>query len=385
MFATFSGPRATQLVLTTPPSAAVAGASFGVQPVGELRDTRGIRAVGCGGAVIRAELVSGPGALQGVTTATVDASGAFAFSTLGVTAVGTYSLRFRVVGFAPVVTASGIEAGAGGAQSRTLASAVVRVTTVGMTRGFAGDVLEPAGFTLINERQYNTLTDTAWSNNQRITDGGTIVSDSTAPKSPNNVVELFYPAGTSMDGNEPWSSGYEFPTDRRYPRIYSEFVFKFSSNWKSHASGVNKLYYWWCGVVAGDRARLYALARGLGDEDGELRLEFVRQDGPEPDQQLLPANVNTAARIVRDQWHIGRMIAQVNTPGSANGTLRWSLDGVEVGNYTNITFVEAGEILAWTGCEDTGVWGGFGGSVVIPAGGQRQWHDNLYLSGGASV
>lgn len=41
MFAVFSGPRATQLVLVTPPSSAVAGASFGVQPVLALRDARG--------------------------------------------------------------------------------------------------------------------------------------------------------------------------------------------------------------------------------------------------------------------------------------------------------------------------------------------------------
>jgi hypothetical protein len=242
--------------------------------------------------------------------------------------------------------------------------------------------LEPAGFTLINERAYNTLTDTVWSNNQRITDGGTIVTDATAPKSPSNVVRLFYPAGTSMDGGEPWSSGYDFPTDRQFDRIYCSFWFKFSSNWKNHAASVNKIYYWRFGTPGdGGRERLYALARGLGGEDSELRLEAVRQGGPAGGQQLLTANVNTSARIVRGQWHRAVFLVAVNTPGSANGTVRGWLDGVEVLSYTDVTLIGTGETAKCTGFEDTAVWGGFGGGVVIPAPGQEQWHDHLYLSG----
>jgi hypothetical protein len=286
-------------------------------------------------------------------------AGEAAIATAAVTP-GTVTSPIILTGTAPVAAAS---------------------VTPGTAQPLATDhPLEPAGFTLINERAYNTLTDTVWSNNQRITDGGTIITDATAPKSPSNVVRLFYPAGTSMDGGEPWSSGYDFPTDREFDRIYCSFWFKFSSNWKNHAASVNKIYYWRFGDTGG-RERLYALARGLGGEDSELRLEAVRQGGPAGGQQLLTANVNTSARIVRGQWHRAVFLVAVNTPGSANGTVRGWLDGVEVLSYTDVTLIGTGETAKCTGFEDTAVWGGFGGGVVIPAPGQEQWHDHLYLSG----
>jgi hypothetical protein len=255
MFATFSGPRATQLVLTTPPSGAVAGASFGVQPVGELRDTRGIRAVGCGGAVIRAELVSGPGALQGVTTATVDASGAFAFSTLGVTTAGTYSLRFVVVGFAPNATASGLVASAGGSISRGLASAVVRVTTVGLTRGLTAGLgalnsqLPGSGWSLADDNPHSVVAPSGWS----LFTGGppsgqiapVIVTDATAPDGEGSSVIQFTYEGVG-DGWEPSKLYFNFSSAAEV--FWATYV-KWQPSWTWPSSSGFKMFIFGSPIV----------------------------------------------------------------------------------------------------------------------------------------
>jgi hypothetical protein len=264
MFATFRGPRATQLVLTTPPSGAVAGASFGVQPIGELRDARGARAVGCGGAVIRAELVSGPGALQGGQLATVDASGAFAFSTLGVTTVGTYSLRFVVVGFAPNATASGLVASAGGSISRGLASAVVRVSTVGITRVLTAglgalDANQPSG------TAWTGVVDTSWTSaSEAAADGWGVfdaagaaggpytqpsfTADATDPEGQGNVMVTSY-AGVN-DGWDP--ARYEIGWTGSDEMFYSAFV-RFSSTFDFGGSGIKWI------LIAGSSGNLHWL------------------------------------------------------------------------------------------------------------------------------
>src|SRR5439155_12641919 len=93
---TLSAGTATQLTITTPPSAtASSGAAFAQQPVLQVRDAAGNPAGGAG-LMVTAVIATGPaGATLSNATATTVASGAATFS--GVAIRGTaarYTLRF---------------------------------------------------------------------------------------------------------------------------------------------------------------------------------------------------------------------------------------------------------------------------------------------------
>ncbi len=93
---------ATQLVLTTQPSATVqSGVSFPQQPVVQLQDPSG-NVVAVAGVSVTASIASGGGTLAGTTTATTGASGAAAFTGLSISGtVGGRTLAFAAAGLVP--------------------------------------------------------------------------------------------------------------------------------------------------------------------------------------------------------------------------------------------------------------------------------------------
>src|ERR1019366_4424203 len=94
---------ATQLAITTPPSAtAASGVAFAQQPVIQLRDAAG-NAVSQAGVVVTAAIATGGGALGGTATATTNATGVATFTNLSITgAAGNQTLNFS----APALTAA---------------------------------------------------------------------------------------------------------------------------------------------------------------------------------------------------------------------------------------------------------------------------------------
>ena len=107
-------PSATQLAITTQPSATVQNdAAFPVQPVIQLKDASGNN-VSTAGVVIQAAIVApGTGTLGGTLSATTNASGAATFSNLKITgSTGARSLRFTS-GTLTAATSSAINVQAG--------------------------------------------------------------------------------------------------------------------------------------------------------------------------------------------------------------------------------------------------------------------------------
>jgi uncharacterized protein YjdB len=242
---------------------------------------------------------------------------------------------------------------------------------------------EPAGMTVITDRPFNSTTPTYtpgeagwedWSGTTYLT----IVQDATAPKSPSNVGQLRYPAGYS-GGNAPGGSEYNLRSGgRAATTIYIAMWVKLSSNWYGNPSGVNKLLHVW---IAGVN-RLVASATGEanGPLVPQIRLQTLGGLYMGAEDANLNPNIagQTNVKIIRGQWHKWEIISSGGTPGGANGTVDWFIDGVQVGHYTGVPYIQPGGSTTWDVFKWDPTWGGIGGTVPAD---QFMWVDHLYISG----
>lgn len=226
--------------------------------------------------------------------------------------------------------------------------------------------------TLIFERPMSAKPD-GWS-----TDGGpwSIVTDSTAPKSPSLVAAQVYPAGTGVSGGSP--AILERGLGSAYGTIYSAYWVKLSTNWRGHPSSVNKVMHYW---IAGVN-RVYTLARGQGT--GALRWEIATQgatsiggtcaQGASPcggGEANLAPNMNVAAaNVVRGVWYRLEVLL-------SNTSIDWWVNGVQVGHYANLQLAPAGSL--WQTFMWSPTWGGNTGENLSAS--QTMWVDHIRVSG----
>ncbi|HJQ10304.1 MAG TPA: Ig-like domain-containing protein [Gemmatimonadaceae bacterium] len=232
---------------------------------------------------------------------------------------------------------------------------------------------EPAGMTFIDERPFNTLQENAaphspaWDTDNTLS----IVSDATAPHSPNNVIRATYTAGWPA-GAEPGHAGF---THQAYSKVYICFAFKLSSNWVGNGSGTNKMMYEW--TVNPNKPAFFFSAQGVGS--GPLAPWARLQDivsFPGGSGNLAP-NLVPSAQIIRGRWHQIEIYLQGNTSGAANGSVDWYLDGVHVGSVGGIGFSSgAGTFYLF---EFRPVWGGTNTSPAITSTQTMDW-DHVYIS-----
>ncbi len=111
---------ATQLTLTTQPSAAAASAAaFAVQPVVQLRDAAG-NAVNQSGVAVNAAIATGGGTLAGTLIATTNTSGVATFADLSIVGIiGNRTLSFSATGLTGS-TSSGVNITSGAATQLTI-------------------------------------------------------------------------------------------------------------------------------------------------------------------------------------------------------------------------------------------------------------------------
>lgn len=137
---TATAPPATQLALTTQPSAAAqSGAALAQQPVVQLKDAAGAN-VSQAGVQVTASIESGGGTLAGTTTVATNTSGAATFTDLAVSGViGNRTLKFSAtLGSGAVSVTSGTIALAAGAAAQLVMKTQPSATT-------------PRGFTLLQQ------------------------------------------------------------------------------------------------------------------------------------------------------------------------------------------------------------------------------------------
>jgi len=294
---------------------------------------------------------------------------------------------------AATVSGSGLvtAAGAGSAQITATSegqsgSATVTVTTPPPPP--PGGSNEPTGMTVITDRPFNSTTPTYtpgeagwedWSGTTYLT----IVQDATAPKSPSNVAQLRYPAGYA-GGNAPGGAEYNLRSGGRSPTtLYISLWVKLSSNWYGNVSSVNKVCHVWISGLN----RVVASATGEANNPlvPQIRLQTLGgqySDGVNPPAEDANLNPNVAGqtnvKIVRGQWYKWEIVIYGGTPGAANGTVDWWINGAKVGHYVNIPYIPPGGSSTWDIFKWDPTWGGIGGN--IPAD-QFMFMDHIYISG----
>jgi uncharacterized protein YjdB len=231
---------------------------------------------------------------------------------------------------------------------------------------------EPTGLTAISDRPFNSTTSTYtagedgwWDNDNG--GGMTIVQDATAPKSPSSVGRMNYPAGFS-GGNSPGSVERQVNVTTLYVATWV----KFSSNWQSHPSGVNKILHLWINGAN----RLVITAAGYvsdGPLTARISLQGISAGGNNSDGS---GTYESNAQFIRGQWHKIEVIAVANTSGAANGSVKLYIDGVLATSCSGIAFVSGSanwDLAMWSP-----TWGGAGATVAAT---QYMEMDHIYLSG----
>ena len=243
------------------------------------------------------------------------------------------------------------------AGNRTTSSAVA--VTVSNASGPAWPN-EPAGLVALTDQPWNALVGSGW--NRR--SGGTdqIIADSTAPLSRTNVLEYIYPIGL-VDGVAPATQYYPVSTKE----IFAGMWWKPSSPWQGDASNVNKIQFFQ--VL---HSSVYMTMYGPKGGPYELRCDA---QWPEQGTAWLTPNVNSGV-VSLGQWHrLEWYMKYDSTYGAGDGIIRWWLDGVLVGNYTNIRFPNDGGFVEY---QISPTWGGNTGDVKTETDYYR--FDHSYLS-----
>ncbi len=264
-------------------------------------------------------------------------------------------------------------------------TATITVTSDGMTGTATATVNlissttssnnEPSGLTPITDRPFSAFNEDGWSDDMEST--FSIVQDATAPVSPSNVGQAYYPAG-SPDGFNPVLDEYSF-SSAGYTTLYVSFWVKISSNWQSDTGG-NKIGYMWMHNQPTAYALFVPTTTSPDSVFGSLHSQIRLQSSPDGSggEQCLYANVKDVP-IVRGQWQHWEVLMTSNTGNNYDGTVKWWIDGTLAGDYTDIRFADASESNTWQKVSWAPVYGGGGPQTVQQD--QYMWMDNYYASG----
>lgn len=213
---------------------------------------------------------------------------------------------------------------------------------------------EPAGFVQVNNQPWDALSSAGWSHANRGAQSR-IVADATAPLSASNVLEHVYPVGMA-GGVEPAVDWYSLPAG--FTEGFVGVWWKASNPWQGHSSHVNKIFF-----LFGSQGHLIPIM--YGPPGGPYELRVAPEYG---NWSWLTPNVTNVA-VTLGTWHkIELYFKQVGS----TVTVRWWMDGTEIGNYTNVPFSGSLQEL-----QVAPTWGGVGGTKS-----QNDYfrYDHIYFS-----
>ncbi len=240
---------------------------------------------------------------------------------------------------------------------------------------------EPAGFSMLTDRPFNTVATSCsdavategWNTNEECQwHHISVVSDPTAPRSPNNVLQAWYPAGT-QGGTTDATPGRLTKDFAAKNQVYVSMWVKLSSNFVGNGTNTNKVIYIW----DNNKPAFFMSAEGGGM--GNL-IPTGRYQGPLDPREALPPNLvpPSSVALQRGVWQHWEIIVKANTPGVRNGEFHLWVNGQKVAAYTDVGFLGASETQPFMKMDVEPIWGG-GGSTV-PAD-QYMWFDHVYTSG----
>jgi len=240
---------------------------------------------------------------------------------------------------------------------------------------------EPAGSTVITDYSFDTIPGQGWQNNG----GSSIVIDPTAPLSPSSVLKFPYPVGF-IGGSAPDTAFYPL---NNLSEIYLGYWWKPSNPWQAHPSLFNKIAFQF---TNGSGGQLFQVMHGNGvDEPYQVisTLEFTVDNSHlnqfgfgQPNGAWTLFGNASKGKVSLGQWHrIEVYIKQGTTKSSKNGILRWWVDGILVGNYSNVNYPNT----LFNEFQFSPTWGGVGETKLE---GDYYYFDHVHISqpsGGADV
>lgn len=222
-----------------------------------------------------------------------------------------------------------------------------------------------------------------------------IVSDPTALQSPTSVLQVDFEAGTNPGFEVGTSGGYRqfggwdlgsVLSNTEYSEYYESTMFKIPTpDFETQEVGVKILGYW--GVDDDNQSlatgsgptELYAIMRGAGTSTkimSSWNLDMYTQG---ISSTVLPQNKNLSTKITAGVWHQFETYMKLNTIGQSNGIWKWWLDGVLIGDYENIQFINSTKSSGFWGRSMNLVWGGQGGTPKTRT--DYIWFNRMYMSG----
>jgi len=225
---------------------------------------------------------------------------------------------------------------------------------------------EPGGLTVVSDAPFHTLNANGWRGERRQTTNGSglaVTVDSTAPIAP-RALTFRYAAGYE-GGSEPGVEYFHLPTPTR--ETYFGFWWKASSPWQPHPSGVNKIAFLFPRTAS--TGSMYIMM--FYDANG-----YTLQVEPTflSDTRRLVPNV-VATPIALGQWHRIEWYSIYSTgPDSHDGAVKWWLDGVLQGAYTDLQMPDDSGFAEYTIAP---TWGGVGG---VKGENDCFWYQHAHIS-----
>ena len=221
---------------------------------------------------------------------------------------------------------------------------------------------EPSGFTTIADWGFDALNLNGFTTIWNDAGNGSIIADAGAPASPPNVFQIMYPQGFA-GGSAPATMYYDHPASKE---VYTGFWWKPSNPWQNHpSSNVNKILFWYT-ATSGQSIDIQMY--GPAPYHLHVVTEF-----PSGSIRFQP-NVNSTA-VTLGQWHkIEWYIKYATTATSGDGIVKWWMDGVLQGSYSNIQTPDDAGFIEW---KLSPTWGGIGDTKSET---DYYWFDQAHIS-----
>jgi hypothetical protein len=193
--------------------------------------------------------------------------------------------------------------------------------------------LRPQGLIPLSDQPWGELTGNGWGYLRRSSSkDDDIMTDASAPFSPPNVLRIIFTPTMRRD-SEPSVHWIGIPRSRE---VYTSWWMKLSPNWTASPAGGGKLGF--LHAAPDGQGQVYT---GLFGSSAPHHVSVNTEWMPYA-QKIWAPNVTTTP-VNYDQWYaVDWYVKWESRPGAGDGIMRWWVNGVLNGNYTNVIFPAGG-------------------------------------------